>query len=195
MKAKGSITIEASFILPILLLAVLTVIFLGVYMHDMSCMQSVANHAALHASSIIQKDTHYELRLEQGLYFNHFNEQKFNDKMNAFIIEQLEPMLINQIHNRLDIDCIIENKIVYKKVHITITYPFKTPFDRINNIFFPKSKNKVMQAQAHAQLYDPTEVINTYEAIDDISSDIVFIQPIKKAYQEIIDKIITTLVQ
>ena len=110
---KGSYTVEAALILPIILFIIIGLLYLGFYLHDKVKIQSIIDDTATRGRELIQ----FETGLETGLidysshqnrsflypYFTDFKEKE--NKINTYLKKQLNTALfITKIDSVLETD-------------------------------------------------------------------------------------------
>lgn len=185
INTTGSITIEASLVFPFILLILIITIYIIIYIHDMSCLQSIANGAMLEIQKY-HEDTNYTDRIEKGIYTDGHSEETIIKQVINFINQTAaERLLIKDIDN-LKIDIKMQNYLVYKKIEIYISREIGIPY-------ISKGCLTPMKVVSKTKYLQPTHCIRGLDFVDDITSEIEVIKPIKNKYDSILEEIEITI--
>ncbi|MBC7960211.1 MAG: hypothetical protein H7X94_10120, partial [Vallitaleaceae bacterium] len=153
MRLKASYTIEASLIFPVMVLVLVAILFIAIYVHEVTCLQAIANKVVFTAEG-----QNYELESEQILI----------DCVEALVQRELiikEGQLLTEVQ--------ISKGFLSNKVEIRITKDFITPFQLLNE-YMNHSRLKTIQikVEASADTFRPANCIRTVDFVDDVSSQI-----------------------
>lgn len=173
-KNQGSVTVEASFILPITIGVIFFLIYLTFYLHDLSKIKGEINNIILqatlygkHCSDISKKEIYYE-RLLSGDLLNPLEEKFKLEKTDV------KSYLNKEIENGLFIIKVDDIDIVYRNQIIEVVITTKAP------IFRP---NKIMEQQ---ELHNPGDVIRISKVIIDTGEKMKGIEELKNKLDQIV---------
>jgi uncharacterized membrane protein len=183
MSVNGSFTVEASMIFPIISLILIVVLSIAIYTHEMACMQSIANGAQNEVQCFCES-TEYEDRLERGLYIDANFEDRLVQHINSYVKDRAEKTLIMTNKERLAIEVEVTPFMVYKKIDLSISKGFTTPF-RFNYMI------GLLKIDVHSssKLLQPANTIRMVDVMDDLTNDITATKALKERYEEILNKI------
>ncbi|MCT4596426.1 MAG: pilus assembly protein [Vallitalea sp.] len=193
----GSLTVEASLIFPIVLFVVISLLYIGIYLHDVTCMKAIVNEATqryeLAYSNKIDINTGEVLsnnkRLSRGLYWRFSNYNDHDKYVKEFIRNKIKDNLIMKDDNIIISTKIIHNNIM-KSVNITVEKDFTTFIAPVNNILSLNGKNLTMAVSSKAIVKDQVELIRNIDMLDNISDDIPILRNSKENYKKKIRDII-----
>ncbi|PKM51279.1 MAG: hypothetical protein CVV02_07940 [Firmicutes bacterium HGW-Firmicutes-7] len=189
MEVKGSFTVEASLIFPVISFVLIAIIYIAIYSHEKVCLQSIANGAEDEVQSFLE-DTLYDLRLERGLYEDLNYEGGIEEHIKTYVNNTVEKTLIITNKESLNIETNITPHMGYKKIDITISKDFLTPFSFIKDLMKGKDISIIkIEVHSSSKLYQPTNTIRMIDILDDLTNDIAATKELKKKYEEILIKI------
>lgn len=199
-KLQGSLTIEASLIFPIVFFAIISLIYIGIYLHDVTCLKAIVNEAAqryaLAYSNKIDLDTGLVLtddhRLDKGLYWRFTPKNDLSSKIKAYIVKEIEEKLIVK-DDDIQVDTKIINYILKKNIEINVKKTFSTPIHPVNTLLKMNGKGGIMGVTSKVVVKDPTELIRNVELLDDLSDYIGPVRKTKEIYEKKIKDIIDFL--
>jgi hypothetical protein len=195
MKIKGSFTIEASIIFPIVFLTIAGILYFGIYMHDKTFLQSVANEAALEFEYSIYRSTDYSQRLANGLYVYSPDDGKIASILNDYVITRTEnKLLFGHGNSDLEINHNFEGVLFNKKVIITIEKPFNTGIPFVNKVLFGSGDINQISVMATSKLNNREEIVRTVDFVDDITSELTGVKDLKSAYDEKVEAITNAII-
>ncbi len=171
MKIKGSFTIEASIIFPLVLLVLVTMITIGLYLHEMTVLQGIANAVSDHSGEILKvtDEKQWEERMKEEVY---------QLAQNAFL---LQPSTLN-------VTCEVTQGLISYHLELRIKKNFKTPFRSITQLMNGSNNSFLtMEVCAKSKHTDPTRFIRGIDFLDDVSSEITLTKDLKDKYREMMD--------
>ena len=175
-KNAGSITVEASIIIPVIVLCIAAVVYMGLLLQQKAAIQSAAESAA-EAGALAWasgtdvpgagKPTDEDIK-EPGLYRRLFDSEK--EKRLGDIEEYvLELAGRNELIKPIDtsVTAELKNYVVYKKLVVSVSKSYKNPLGGLFGLL-GKSKTIDISAVAVSTVEEPAELIRTTDFILDI---------------------------
>lgn len=179
-KVSASFTIEAVFIMPIVIFIIVTIIYITIYLHDYNRMYCVTDrilHKAIlnikHESDIETGKLNYEEIKKQGVFYQIFgiSDEKEEDIEN-YLMEKLTEGLIATKIDEVDV------KGSKLKMTIKVKGKFQIPIKGLSYIF---SSKKNLLVEVSANNHNPADTIRISEVVLDTGSKI-------KGVNELIEK-------
>lgn len=177
----ASFTVEASLVFSIILLILMCVINGSIYLHDRVSLQSIANQSINHLALVLNKGAHYDLRRVEGLYIEDINSVAVSNDMQNYIVDLAKNKLIGGSIDALEIVCDIENKVIYKKVNLTIELDTQYMLMLGIPINFKVSTS--------SRIYNAEKFVRAIDFIDDTSSEVLVVKQVKDRYHDLLNKI------
>jgi len=186
---KGSYTVEAALILPIILFIIIGLLYLGFYLHDKVKIQSVINDISTKGRELIQ----YEADLKTGLidygyyqsrfffypYFTDFVEKENN--INVYLTEELNKGLFIAKVDSVAVSATL------KRIHISVNGHMDIPFIEINQLFTNSgltfSNNNTME------IHNTEEFIRVLDVFSGVADKVKVIDDILQNLQKLISSI------
>lgn len=162
MKLSGSFTIEASLLLPFVILILIGIVETTIYFHDSIVLQTVADDALgqLHA-------------MNEGGCFSSDNEEE--TVIREFIRTKLDGALLGVKENTVSLTFEKTNYLYYQRLYLQLKAPFWRPMGiSIDDL--------TISVEAKTDQYNPIEVVRLVDFIDDASSRISYMKEIKDYY-------------
>lgn len=185
---KGSYTVEAALILPIILFIIIGLLYLGFYLHDKVKVQSVIDDTATRGRELIQ----FETDLETGLidysshqnrsflypYFTDFKEKENKNKINTYLMKQLNTGLFI---TKVDSVAVSASS---NMIHILVGGHMDIPFREVKQLFtnggLPfTNENKI-------EIHHSVEFIRIFEVFSGAAEKVEFIDEILQSLQRLI---------
>jgi len=177
---KGSITVEASIVVPIVILSIMALIFIGFLLYQRSLLQVAADTAvekgaavwSRHAADMSTGEiTSAELK-DQGLYWRIYD----TDKDSALKkIENYETDLADKrtlLHSKDSaVEAYIRDYVIYKRLEVTVENSYHIPLGSFLKIFGAKDCFTI-KVTAYSIIDDPTELIRNTDFIIDIEKEL-----------------------
>lgn len=168
---KGSLTVELSLLLPIILVAIALIIFLSFIMYQHVYLTAVVNSAVNRAAVIWDNpkiDFATGIVTEEELKANLYLHENIDEKENLireYIESRLEKFnILNAVNS--DIEIKFENYFIYQKIEITINQSYASPTGAFNR-FFGVGETFDISAQAHALAMEPEQFIRNIDFLRD----------------------------
>lgn len=181
---KGSTTIEAALIFPIIFLSIIALIFVCIFLYEQAYMKSLADRAAERGAAIWknpQSDMTISLvKLEHfkdnDPYWRIYdtNKSKKEEKIEQYLKKSLSQYSILQSRDKdapmnttdIEFSANLKNYIVYKKLVVTVKKKFKLPIGNILNVF-GIDNTITIYAESETVINEPAEFIRNADfAID-----------------------------
>lgn len=174
---EGSMTVEASLVLPLVILAIAAVFYLSFLMYQFAYTQTIVNLAA-ERSVPVKKNANVDIAtgrisaeaLMTPLYYNPFSENK-KYAIKNYLQEKLnEYSIIKPRESRIDIES--HNNILYQTMVIKVTETYDMPagsfFEAIG-----LSNGITNTAQAKVTINEPEEMIKNVDIVSEILSSMI----------------------
>jgi hypothetical protein len=196
-KINGSLTVEASLVFPIVFFAVISLFYISIYLHDVTCLKSIVDETASRYELALSNKIDFETgnnisnnsRLNRGLYWRLNDNNEYNSKVERYIAKQVKDKLI------LDYDSIITNSYITnsigkKSIDIKVTKSFHTPINIINKLLSMDKDELTMTVRCKAVINDQEEFVRNINLLDDISDCVVPLNKAKHEYENKVKKIL-----
>lgn len=179
-KERGSITVEAAILVPLIISSIVAVIFIGLLYYQRALLQSAADRTVQAgaaswcniSSDMATGKTEIGKLGDAGLYWRLFESGK-NEKVNR--IKNYSEQLLKKrcILKPSDSDVFVEIKdfIVYKKLVVTVENSYPVPGGSLTGLFGLKGCVKI-KVTSYANINDPSEFIRNTDFILDIEKEL-----------------------
>lgn len=182
---EGNFTVEASFIMPIVVFIVLTLIFLGYSLYDQCRWEEslqdgllLANKWVLHPTEFSTGKQDLDRINERGVFFRFFNGPEGGKELfENFVLSGGEKAFITQAE-------FSESDIKLDGVH----YEMVTS-RRIPDILIEFSSVVPQQSEGLIRLHHPAELVRGYAALDEIVEGTKGLSKLKEEIKDLIKKI------
>jgi hypothetical protein len=184
MKARASVTLEAVFMMPLVLFIMVFIIYLSFYLHDFCRIRGITD-GVLHKATMNLK---HEADIETG----RVNYSEINKGLVSRIFEgsdikenEIEEYIIRLLSKGLISTSITEVNVSKKALNITIRVEggFKFPLQRLSWII-PLDKSLVVEAEA--AYHYPADSVRISEVILDTGSKIKGLDKLKESIGRIL---------
>lgn len=142
MKAKGSYTIEAAILFPIILFLIIHIIYAGWWLHNQCVLEASAITVAVHGCSICETQI-----------------QNSSEELQTYAEQLVKKRLIGQILVETDVKCVGGTKVT---VHYTGKMQY--PFSGIGK-FFGKEEFLTMQTECSRTVVKTSKMIQAYQIL------------------------------
>lgn len=161
---QGSYTVEASLIMPIILIIIITLMYMAFYLHDISKINGVIDKTLIKSSFIIRHEatfltgeTNYEIINKRGVLFHLSNLENETETLSSYVKNSLSTGLI--ISKIQDIDVNADHNEVYIKVKVKMKIPFAQAKKYITG------SGKEICIKKKAIVHNPTEFIRLFDGL------------------------------
>lgn len=177
MKLKGSLTVEASLIVPITLFVLITMLFISIYMHELTCLQAVAHRVSTSVQELL--------------------DQKGKEETQQILKNEIERLAKRDLllqKGTLNVVCQITEGILSNRLEVRIQKEFITPFKAIDQLMNSSSSSYIkINVYSNTKFISPTRFIRGVDFIDDISSEITITNEMKEKYTDMIEQLETII--
>jgi hypothetical protein len=180
---SGSITVEAAFVMPIVILAVFAVIYLAFYLHDM-CRIQAAMDKTLHKAAITIK---HEADMETGeVAYENINDRGVFFLLYGGLEEEMiiEDYLQQELSEGLFLSKIISVSadVGLFSINASVKAETKVSLPGIKYLFAPSS---TVEIKRDYPVHNPAETIRRTEVILDTGSSIKGVDELKEKLEDI----------
>ncbi|WP_313133950.1 TadE family protein [Anaerocolumna sp.] len=186
---KGSYTVEAALILPMILFIIAGLLYLGFYLHDKVKIQSVINDISTKGRELIQYEAdlktglidydHYQSRFFLYPYFSDFVEKENN--INTYLAEELNRgLFIAKVDS-------VAVSVTFNRIRISVNGHMDIPFIEVKQLFTNSgltfSDNNTME------IHNTEEFIRVLDVFSGVADKVKFIDDILQNLQKLIGSI------
>ncbi len=189
---KGSFTVEAALIIPVVSFVIITLLYIIIFLHDRTCLQAIVNQAvnktALECIHQVTINGHqpvpYHTKKNKGLYWRLRGKYYYNEAdISIYIYKEIKKQLVMKELRDISITCKLKRSLLGSYVHLTVVKDAKTALKPINQLM--KSPNFPLKlcVDSKAYIHEPTEVIRNAhlltQLLDELNYDKLkkFIKP------------------
>lgn len=168
-KVKGSYTVEAALILPLIFFIIIGLIYLGFYVHDSVKIQSIIDETLIKARNLVQRDADistgtvdYEAYLNRNLLYPYFSD--FKDKeseIKTYMLDRLNSGLFIAKPKNINI------KVESFDIHIEVEAEMEFPFTQME-YYFSKSSEAITWTNKN-NTQTPMEFIRIFKVFSSVS--------------------------
>ena len=181
MNNRGSITVEASIVFPVVFLAVIAIFYICMLMYQQTYVQSVANDAAERGAAMWNspaKDMFMQRMSKIGIKdiqpywrFHDGSEAGKSNKVIQFINYRIEEYSVMGKGNKAEIEFKPDDKIIYKKLIVVVTQKYKIPLSGLLKPFGIGTEWEVT-GKAEAVISEPVEFIRNTDFLLDTAKEL-----------------------
>lgn len=195
---KGSLTVEAALVFPMVIFAVIALIFIIIYLHDATCLKTIVNETAEKMKMDINKQVSLEgnilsptKKLSNGLYwrFNKENHIYIEQKVSKYIKKEVEEQLILNEHDNVVISTSINNDIIKQTLVIEVKKNVSTSIGIINQMLNNDDIGLNISVKSTIDLTESVEVIRMINFLNDTSDSIVGLKDLRKELYDKVDNV------
>jgi hypothetical protein len=181
---QGSITVEAAFVMPIVIFTIFALIYLAFFLHDMCKIQGMvdktlhkAGISAKHEANIVTGEISYENISERGVFYLILgNTEEEENRIQLYLQHELSKGLF-----LTKISSVIVNLGKFK-LTVEVEAETKVALPGIKYLFGPLSYRKIT---GEYPVHDPVESIRRSEVILDTGSKIKGVEELKEKLESI----------
>lgn len=178
---RGSFTIEASIIFSTIILVCISLIYIAALLYQEAYLQSCATKAAQKAAAIYSdssKDMYLGAKYisdmkEKDLYGSLFDtdRKEKEQKIKGYLMNQIDAFSILKA-GEPTVTVKTENRILYKKVNVSLNQHYKIPLGEMLKTF-GFSSTFVLKAEAEAVVNNPVEFIRNTDFLIDTTNEVL----------------------
>lgn len=184
-KLKGSFTVEAALVMPIVLFVTISLIYLSFYLHDKNRIEGTVDKALFKAMMTLKHDAdietgavNYEGINDRGIFYLLIGKANaMEEDIQTFLEQKLSGGLLSTEVTKVSVTA---GKL---KVSIVVEGEFKIPIRGILDYFNPSSK---LVIEVNCPIHNPAEILRISEVILNTGKKIKGME----ALQEKLDKIL-----
>lgn len=182
---KGSYTIEASLIFPLVLYIIISLIYLGFYLHDIGKVQAIVDECQFRSKGYIAKEV--DLTTGSISYSNYMGRSIFYPIDNNFKSKegQIKNYINTKSKDKLFISSIsnIEAKVSPYSIKLKVVLNFKFPFKSLET-FFRGSEKSIIESRE--KLHNPTDFLRGFQVSYDLIEKVDVINKVTSKLNEIV---------
>lgn len=171
--SQGSYTVEATFIMPIIIVVIAALIYMSMYMHDKNRVKVVLDQEIIEGNYTIKYGTGIEDINNQGIFFPLFGN--FQDK-EKFMKEKVKENLRKGMFLGKAEDIFVEAD--YNKINIQVLVTMDISMFGTNKDFIVKTTGRV---------YHPAEFVRKIDGIEGIGENIKGYDKMKEKLQDFLN--------
>lgn len=194
---KGSITVEAAVIVPIVIIAVMVVLHIVLLIFQSCIMYVAANKISERAAAVWQKPN---IAFETGkttksdieeleLYRRwNFNNSADKRELQEYAIDMLRSASILKSED-IKVDILYQNTIVSQKITVKLSASYTNPLGGLTGAWGLGGRTQ-LNAQSQSVVDDPVEFIRNSDFILETASKVPLISEFESKWNEIVNKIV-----
>lgn len=183
---KGSYTVEAALILPIIIFIIIGLLYLGFYLHDKVKVQSVIDDTATRGREWIQCETNLETGImdsssyrNRSLLYPYFSDYKEKEY-------EIKTYLMNQLNSGLFIlklDAVTVSA-SSNRIYIMVNGHMQVPFGEVKQLF--TNTGLSFQDESKIEIHHSVEFIRIFEVFSGVAEKVKFIDEILQRLHKVI---------
>lgn len=184
---KGSFTVEAALVFPIILFVIISLIYIGFYMHDKVYIKAVIDQAAMKEGMFVKHESEFS---NGKIAFEEINKRNIFDSLFGDLSSQknvLESYLDIKLSRGMFIGVIkeIETEVTHSVIEIRVNVDMDIPFSLVREYFTGKSTD--ISVSSKVPIHNPAEYARLIEVVYDTSSNVKGFDQIKEKLREFIE--------
>lgn len=185
IKLRGSYTVEAALVFPMILFVIISLIYFAFYLHDYAKVQSIVHEAHIRGKGLERDEIDintgiqsYDKYLDRTVFYPIDNNYKTQEiQINNYVYEKCkDKLLMAQIEN-INVDLGISS--IKLRVNLDMNFPLK----QIES-FFLGSKTLVIEYEE--KHHNPMDFIRAYDVAADVGKKINIINQVTSKLKEVI---------
>ncbi len=180
---SGSITVEATFVMPIVLIVIFALLYLSFYLQDRNKIQAAidlslfqASTALKHPAELVTGRTNYDEIRSRGVFYSLYDT---SDNKEEAIGKLITLYLSKELYLLKDIE--VEVKVKQNEMVTDITGKGEIPIPILRELIQPFCNFTLSEENT---IHDPAEAIRCMEVILDTGSKIKGVSELKKLLQD-----------
>ncbi|HKL80100.1 MAG TPA: TadE family protein [Mobilitalea sp.] len=185
-KIKGSFTVEATLLMPIVLFVIISLIYLSFYLHDKSRIEGTVDKALLKASMTLKHEAdietgavNYEGINNRGVFYLLMGSTNAMEKdIQTFLEQELSGGLLSTEITKV---IVTAGKL---KVSIDVEGEFEIPIKGVRDYFNPNPK---LVIKVNCPIHNPAEILRISEVILDTGKKIKGMEALKEKLDKLLN--------
>lgn len=185
---KGSITVEAAFLMPLVIITIFALMYLSFYLHDRCVIQGKINqvlHKAgitvKHDADIASGEVNYEAISDRGVFYLLFDDTKKDEK-------KVQEYLKQELARGLFLSRVTEVVVSIDKFRVLCSVEGELQIS-LPGFRYIRERISTIKIQGEYPVHNPTEAIRGFEVVLDTGSRIKGVDKLKDAIEGFINKI------
>ncbi len=187
-RVRGSYTIEAALIFPLVLFIIISLIYLGFYLHDCGKVQAILDECQVKGKGLVTREVDlysnlqsYSNYLDRGILYPIDNNFKYKESQISNYIYKTtrDKLFISNVSN-------VEAQVSLYKIELKVGLNFKFPF-AILETFFAGSKETIIQTSG--RIHNPTNFIRGFQVSHDLVKKVDLVNEVTNKLKKIVEKI------
>lgn len=184
-ETTGSITVEASFIMPIIVLTIFALIYLSFYLHDVCKIQGIVDKTLQKAALCVKHETDfatgaidYENINDRGVFYLVLGSTKEEEKqINDFLVRELSNVLL------LSKVTAVDTSVGKQSISVQVEVQTKISMVWVKRFFTSFSQ---IEIQGEHAIHDPAETLRRTEVALDTATKIKGVDKLKDSLENIL---------
>lgn len=194
---RGSFTVEAALIMPIVIFVVITLIYIIFYLHDMTYLKTQANTLSEKgAKSFVYKGRQIENgAIDYSVINDRWIYWRFTEDYGAELVQVenyastlLEKGFFQIREEEVELTMEVDKGLLGNDFLVTLEAPFHTPF-RFVNYLISQGKPISIRVDSKARVPETAEFIRNSQMIDQMTDRLTIIKEGKEKYDEGIEEL------
>lgn len=187
IKASGSITVEASYLFPIIIFTIFSFLYLAFFLHDRGILQGVTDEAVHKATVMFKQEVSlktgeikYERIGDRDIFYRILGDRLKEEKdLSQYLSEKLKGKLL---HYRISsIDAAVTNR----NITVMVEAKAKVEFPFLHRLMSPFHSITIVE---EGRLHNPAEMVRLSEVILDTGSNIKGFEELRQSLEKLIKK-------
>lgn len=182
---SGSLTVEAAFVMPIIIYAIFALIYLAFYLHDYCRLQGIVDKTFLKAETIMRHETNpntgeicYEQINDRGIFYSIMGGTEEKETIQGYIKQALsQGLFLSKVTD-------IQTKVEDSTITILVTAEIKVTLPGVKQLFRNFSH---MSIEEEYKIHNPAEALRRYEVILTTGSEIKGADQLKEKLKNILN--------
>ncbi len=184
---KASITVEAAYVMPIVIYTIIVIIYLAFYLHDYCILQNAIDMTGLKASfyanqnsDMGENEIHYEAINSRGVFYQLVGD---TSSVKQQVLHTLKRELENRmfLYDRISIQAEVDHKNI--KVSLNAKRNIKLPI--FSKIFRSMENTNISTSYP---IHRPAETIRSMEVIMNTASEIKGVRELKEQLEKLLKR-------
>lgn len=187
IRASGSITVEASYLFPIVIFTIVSFLYLGFFLHDRSILRAITDEAVHKATVMFKQEVSlqtgeikYERIGDRDIFHSIFgNRLKEEKDLNQYLSERFKGKLL--LYRINSMDAVVTNTNITVKVEAKA----KVEFPFLRRLMGSFQSIVIVEEGSH---HNPAEMVRLSEVILETGSNIKGYNKLKESLENLIKK-------